>query len=179
MVSPLGIDFVQRRSPASMLGWTLLLVGLVGVALVALDVVQAREELRSAQERTERHARTAQTRTTQAQPRSATQGLTAAVATVNARVGASLVHPWGRLLKELEQLAEPGIALLAFEAQGASRQLRITAEARTMAEVVVYVESLRLSPVASSVVLGSHEVVTQDGVSVIRFSVDVGWGNAS
>ena len=71
------------------------------------------------------------------------------------------------------------VALLAFEAQGASRQLRITAEAKTMAEVVVYVESLRLSPVAQSVVLGSHEVVTQDGVSVIRFSVDVGWGNAS
>ena len=178
-MSPLGIDFVRPRPTASWLGWTLLVVGLVGVALVALDVAQAREELQSALERAERHARTAQTRTAQARPRSAAQGLAPAVVTANARVGASLAHPWGRLLKELEQLAEPGIALLGFEAQGASRQLRITAEAKTMAEVVVYVESLRLSPVAQSVVLGSHEVVTQDGVSVIRFSVDVGWGNAS
>lgn len=173
-MTPLGIDFVQRRPPASMLGWTLLAVGLAGVALVALDVAQAREELQSTRERAER-----QTRTTQARPRSAAPAPAPAVVTANARVGASLAHPWGRLLKELEQLAEPGIALLGFEAQGASRQLRITAEAKTMAEVVVYVESLRLSPVARSVVLGSHEVVTQDGVSVIRFSVDVGWGNAS
>ena len=173
-MSPLGIDFVQRRAPASWLGWMLLVVGLVGVALVALDVAQAREELQSTLERAER-----QTRTTQARPRSAAPAIASAVATANARVGASLAHPWGRLLRELEQLAEPGIALLAFEAQGTSRQLRLTAEAKTMAEVVVYVESLRLSPVARSVVLGSHEVVMQDGVSVIRFSVDVGWGNAS
>jgi hypothetical protein len=173
-MSPLGIDFVQRRPPASMLGWTLLVVGLLGVALVALDVAQAREELQSTLERSER-----QTRTAQARPRDVAPTQASAVVTANARVSASLAHPWGRLLKELEQLAEPGIALLSFEAQGASRQLRITAEAKTMAEVVVYVESLRLSPVARSVVLGSHEVVTQDGVSVIRFSVDVGWGNAS
>lgn len=171
---PLRIDFVQRRPPASWLGWTLLGVGLAGVALVALDTEQAREALQSARERGER-----QTRTTQARPRGAASAPAPAGVTANARVGASLAHPWGRLLKELEQRAEPGIALLGFEAQGAARQLRITAEARTMAEVVVYVESLRLSPVASSVVLGSHEVVTQDGVSVIRFSVDVGWGNAS
>lgn len=173
-MSPLGIDFVQRRPPASWLGWTLLVAGLLGVALVALDAAQAHEELRSTLERAER-----QTRTAQARPRNATPALAPAVVTANARAGASLAHPWGRLLKELEQLAEPGIALLGFEAQGAARQLRITAEAKTMAEVVAYVESLRLSPVTRSVVLGSHDVVVQDGVSVIRFTVDVGWGSAS
>lgn len=173
-MAPLGIDFLQPRPTASWLGWALLVVGLGGVALVALDVAQAREELRSTLERAER-----QTRTTPARPRNAAPTLAPAVVTANARAGASLAHPWGRLMKELEQMAAPGVALLGFEAQGASRQLRITAEAKTMTEVVVYVERLRLSPVARSVVLASHEVVLQDGVSVIRFSVDVGWGDAS
>lgn len=151
-----------------------MLAGLVGLVLTALDVVQAREALQSTLERTERQARSAKV-----QPRGTAPAPVPAVVTANARASAALAHPWGRLLNELERLAEPGIALLGFEAQGAARQLRITAEAKTMAEVVAYVESLRLSPVARSVVLGSHEALTQDGVSVIRFSVDVGWGSAS
>lgn len=157
-----------------MLGWVLLLVGLVGLALAALDHAQAREELQAVVERGERQARNSK-----APRRDASPAQAPAVAAANARVGRAIAHPWGRLLKELEGLAEPGVALLGFEAQGATRQLRITGEARTMAEVIAYVESVRLSPVSSSVVLGSHEWVMQDGVPVIRFSIDIAWGSAS
>ncbi|PZO20592.1 MAG: hypothetical protein DCF26_02625 [Burkholderiales bacterium] len=171
---PLRMDFLRRRPPASLLGWTLMVVGLVGLVLAALDYAQAREELQSTLDRAERQARSAKAR-----PRSAAPALAPALVSANARVSAAVAHPWGKLLKELERLAEPGVALLGFEAQGNTRQLRITGEAKTMAEVIAYVDTLRLSPVSSSVVLGSHEVITQDGVQVIRFSVDMAWGGAS
>lgn len=174
MAPPLRIDFLRRRPPASLLGWALMFVGLVGLVLAALDYAQAREELQSALDRAERQSRSARAR-----PRDAVPTLAPAVVVANARVGKAIAHPWGKLLKEFERLAEPGIALLGFEAQGNTRQLRITGEARTMAEVIAYVETLRLSPVSSSVVLGSHEFVTQDGMPVIRFSVDLDWGGAS
>lgn len=171
---PLRIDFLRRRPPASLLGWTLMLTGLVGLLLSALDYAQARDDFQSTLDLAERQSRSAKAR-----PRTSTPTLAPAVITANARVGKAIAHPWGKLLKELERLAEPGIALLGFEAQGVTRQLRITGEAKTMAEVIAYVESLRLSPVSSSVVLGSHEQVLQDGVPVIRFSVDIAWGGAS
>jgi len=171
---PLRIDFLRRRPPASLLGWTLMLFGLVGLVLSALDYAQAQEEFQSTLDHAERQSRSAKTK-----PRTAAPTLAPAVITANARVARAIAHPWGKLLKELERLAEPGIALLGFEAQGATRQLRITGEAKTMAEVIAYVESLRLSPVSSSVVLGSHEQVLQDGVPVIRVSVDIDWGGAS
>lgn len=170
----LRMDFLRGRPTASVLGWTLMLVGLIGLVLAALDYVQAREELQFALDRAERQTRSVKTR-----PRGAAPPLAPAVVTANARVSAALAHPWGPLLKELEHLAEPRVSLLGFEAQGATRQLRITAEAKTMAEVIAYVESLRLSPVLGSVVLASHEVITQDGVSVIRFSVGIAWREAS
>lgn len=173
-MQPLRIDFLRPRPRASLLGWTLMLAGLVGLVLAALDYAQARDDFQSTLDHAERQSRSAKVK-----PRTAVPTLAPAVITANARVGKAIAQPWGKLLKELEGLAEPGIALLGFEAQGATRQLRITGEAKTMAEVIAYVESLRLSPVSSSVVLGSHEMILQDGVSVIRFSVDIAWGGAS
>lgn len=169
----LRIDFLRRRPPASVLGWTLLLVGLVGLTLAAMDHVRAREELQAAVDRTERQARSVKT-----QRREGAPAQPPAVLAANARVGKAIALPWGQLLKELEGLAEPGVALLGFEARGAARQLRITGEAGTMAEVIAYVETLRLSPVAGSAVLGSHELIALDGVPVIRFTVDMAWGSA-
>lgn len=171
---PLRIDFLRRRPPASFLGWTLMVAGLVGLVLSALDYAQARDDFQSTLDLAERQSRSAK-----AKPLNAAPTLAPAVIAANARVSKAIALPWGKLLKELERLAEPGIALLGFEAQGATRQLRITGEAKTMAEVIAYVESLRLSPVSGSVVLGSHEVIVQEGVSLIRFSVDIAWGGAS
>ncbi|MES2840055.1 MAG: PilN domain-containing protein [Pseudomonadota bacterium] len=173
-MQPLRIDFLRRRPPASLLGWALMLVGVVGMAVAALDYAQAREELQSTLDRAERQARSAKTR-----PRSAAPAPASGVLAASARVGSAVAPPWGRLLRELEQLADPGVALLGIEAQGASRQMRITGEARTMPEVIAYLESLRRSPLSSSVVLGSHELIMQDGVPVIRFSLDMAWGESS
>lgn len=173
MAPLLKVEFVRRRPHGSFLGWTLLVAGVVGLLASAWDYGQAREDLRLAKDRAERYSRTVDELR-----RSTAAVLPKTAISSHARVVKATGLPWGKLLKELEGLAEPGVALLAIEAQGATRKLRITGEAKTMAEVIAYVESLRLSMIANSVALGSHETVLQEGVSVIRFVVEVDWGRA-
>ncbi len=171
----LRIDFLNRRPPASLLGWALTLVGVASMAVAALDYGQARDELQSTLDHAERQARGSKQR--------ARSGAAPAVAPelvrASARADAALTQPWGRLLRELETVADTRVALLGVEAQGAARTLRITAEAATMADAVDYVERLRQSALTKSAVLGSHEWRNAEGVEVIRFSVDMAWGAPS
>ncbi|RJP72653.1 MAG: hypothetical protein C4535_00305 [Comamonadaceae bacterium] len=168
---PLRIDFLQRRRPASLLGWALMLAGATGMSVAAWDYSQAQDELRAALDRAER-----QDRGSKVQRVSSAPAVAPALAQAAARAGAALSLPWGRLLRELETQADPQVALLGVEAQGATRTLRVTGEARGMTEVVGYVERLRTSPMALSVVLGTHELRSVEGIEVIRFTVDVDWG---
>lgn len=171
---PLRIDFLRRRRPASLLGWVLMLAGTTGMSVAVWDTTQAQDELRAALDRAER-----QDRGSKVQRVSSAPAVAPALAQAAARAGVALSLPWGRMLRELETLADPQVALLGVEAQGATRSLRITGEARSMTEVVGYVERLRTSPMALSVVLGTHEVRGIEGIEVIRFTVDVDWGAPS
>ena len=170
----LRIDFLNRRPPASLLGWALMLAGVASMAVAALDYGQARDELQSTLDRAERQARGSKVRTRGAAPAVAPE-----LVRVSARADDALSQPWGRLLRELETLADTRVALLGVEAQGAARTLRIAGEAATMADVVDYVERLRQSPMALSAVLSSHELRSAEGAQVIRFSVDMAWGAPS
>ena len=170
----LRIDFLNRRPPASLLGWALMLAGVASMAVAALDYGQARDELQSTLDRAERQARGSKVRA-----RGATPAVAPELVRVAARADTALSQPWGRLLRELESLADSRVALLGVEAQGAARTLRIAGEAATMADVVNYVERLRQSPMALSAVLSSHERRNAEGTEVIRFSVDMAWGAPS
>lgn len=172
----LRIDFLKRRPPVSLLGWALSIAGVASMAVAALDYSQARDELQSALDHAERQARGSKQRA-----RSNTTAPTVApeLLRASARADAALSQPWGRLLRDLETLADSRVALLGVEAQGAARTLRITGEAATVADAVDYVERLRQSPLTRSAVLGSHEWRNAEGVDVIRFSVDMAWGTPS
>ena len=65
---PLRIDFLRRRPPASLLGWTLMLAGLVGLLLAAWDYAQAREEFQSTLDHAERQSRSAKAKPRTAAP---------------------------------------------------------------------------------------------------------------
>ena len=56
--------------------------------------------------------------------------------------------------------------------------MRLIAEAREMNHAVAYVESLRGSPLVTTATLASHERREAEGVSVIRFTVEIVWGGA-
>lgn len=171
MVQALDINFVRRRRFASPLGWLLMLVGALGLGVVALDHNQAQDELQAVQARAQRLARDGKNPTA----RRDTAPVSPETATAAARANVALAQPWDGLLQELEALRDPKVALLGVEAQAATRSLRLTGEARSMTDVVAYVNRLRRSPMAQSAVLATHEARRDGEVDVIRFSLDVVW----
>jgi Tfp pilus assembly protein PilN len=164
----IGINFVQRRHPTSLLGLWLFAVGVVAVGAVAADYLEARKELEFVEMRQAR----LQTGPRQRQdtPR-ATQDDEKAVV----RAVAQLRTPWDAVLREIEKLGSPAVALLSVDGQGQSHTLRITGEAKAMTDVVAYVRRLRQSPLIEAANLSHHEERQAGAVNVIRFSLDASW----
>jgi hypothetical protein len=171
MVQALQIDFVRRRRLASPLGWLLLLVGLIGLGGVVLDYTQAQDELLAVQARSQRQARI--DKPAPARRPAAPMNPESSNAAVHA--SAALTQPWDGLLRELESLNEPRVALLSLDAKAEARTLRVTGEANAMADVVAYIKRLRPSPLTRSAALVTHEIRRDGQVDVIRFSLDVIW----
>ena len=89
---------------------------------------------------------------------------------------AQLLLPWGPLLDVLEARTGPAIALLSLDVQGAGRTLRVTGEARAMADVLDYVRALRGAGPIAEVALSGHEARMADAAQSIRFTLDIRWG---
>jgi len=83
--------------------------------------------------------------------------------------------PWDAVLREIESRSDPAVALLSVEVQGQARTIRITGEAKTMADAVAYVSRLRESQVLTAVFLSGHDEKQADAVTVVRFSLDAKW----
>lgn len=168
------IDFVRPRSRISGLGWMILLVGIFSMAVAWLDNLEAQEELSTAQQAVDRKTRLEKARNRLVEPPVSTE-----LAKVSERAGKALAVPWGKAFNDLESLAIDGIALVSLEMNGSTSSIRVTGEAKTMEDVVGYMERLRGSPSLVSVELASHEARTTQGVRVIRFSADLAWGEKS
>ena len=78
---------------------------------------------------------------------------------------------------EIESRSDPAVALLSVEAQGQSRTMRISGEAKTMADAVAYVGRLRESPRLTAVFLSGHDEKQAGAVTVVRFSLDAKWSS--
>lgn len=167
----LAINFVQHRRFGSALGLVLLAVGMVAAMAVAVDYVEARTELDRVQLRQARQP------DPDAMPRQRTSAPPAALNDAKAVGNAvsQLGLPWNAVLHEMESLSDPAVAILSVEGQGQARTLRITGEAKTMADVVTYVGQLRGSRWIGSAYLSSHEDKQAGAVKVLRFALDVTW----
>lgn len=170
---PLSIDFGAGRPPPSRWGVALLGAGLVAGAAAALDYLAAADELARLAQRElslERRAGRA----------SAPAGTTAA-ATQAAEAARQLKRPWDALLRDLEralgdaEAAGGGVALLSVEPDAAQRQLRITGEARQLADILAFVGRLEGAPSLQRPTLAGHRARQSDGVPVVEFSVVAGW----
>lgn len=171
---PLDLNLVARRRRVSPLGLVLLAAGLAATAAVALDLVDARDELERVQAHQARSLRPA------APPRARADAKLAARDDVKTAQGVSLQlrQPWNALFNDIDAVLAPGVAVLGVEAQGQAHTLRITGEAKEMADVVAYVEQLRSSPSIGSAYLSHHEERQAGAVTVLRFSLDAGWRQA-
>ena len=173
-MNALNINFIaQRRSP-SLIGLALLALGVAYAAVVGMHYSDAQDELDRAQSRQARAQRKEAPQHKPAQEqRSAQDELKSA-----GRIDAELQRPWEAVLHELETRATPDVAVVQLEMQGQARTFHLTGEAKSMDDVVPYVQGLRQSKVLSEVYLAGHEEKTVGAVTVVRFNLNANWSAA-
>jgi Tfp pilus assembly protein PilN len=94
------------------------------------------------------------------------------------QVAQSLMTPWSSLLDSLGSAPTQAVALLSVEPSVAKHSVRLTAEARDLHEMLVYVAALQQDARLASVVLVSHQVQVQAPGTPVRFQIQAEWGDA-
>jgi len=84
-------------------------------------------------------------------------------------------RPWGDLLNRLETQRPKQIALLSLRGDALRGEVRITAEARTAADMLAWVKALRTAGFTDAS-LTHHEVQDDEGRHPLRFELQLGWG---
>lgn len=95
-------------------------------------------------------------------------------AAVNAAI-MQLNLPWRQLHDAVQSATPSTVALLALEPDAKKHVLRITAEAKTSADMIDYLEQIKGQHWFSTVNLTRHEVNDQDQNHPIRFQLDAQW----
>jgi len=88
---------------------------------------------------------------------------------------AQLATPWGELFGRLESNRPRGIALLSLDADARKPDVTLTAEARSVKEMLAWIEQLKAEAGFPSVTLASHTVQDADPQRPIRFVLRLGW----
>lgn len=170
-MSLLDIDFAAapRRGP-NLAGLALLVAGAAALALVSLELDDLDQQTAVAEARLKNLTR----RSTSAAAKSAGAGKDAAAGPAKealARLGA----PWPDLLEQLEALADLPVAVLDLSADAHGRTLRLAGEAKTLGEVLTFVERLRQSRRLDEVYLQGHEARKVGAAEIIAFAVQATW----
>ncbi|MFH1870755.1 MAG: PilN domain-containing protein [Pseudomonadota bacterium] len=166
-MSMLDIDFAatsQRRPNLAALA--LLLAGAATLALVSLELDDLEQQTAAAETRL-------RSLTRRGPPAAA--GKPAPGATPASEALARLQAPWPDLLEQLEAITDLPVAVLDVDAEARGRTLRLAGEAKTMDDVLAFIERLRQSRRLNEVYLQSHEARKVGAVEVIAFTVQATW----
>ena len=164
---PLRIDFARSAAAPAWLGWGLLAVSLATAALLAVEFRAAQTELARLEDRAERLRARASRATADPQ---AARALRADLQRARA-VTQQLSLPWGRLFQAVEGAASSQVALIALQPESGQGVVRITAEARDLAEALEFVRRLSATRQLHGVHLASHQIQTEDALRPVRFVV--------
>lgn len=160
------LDFDFHATPARMPGFVLLALGLAAL-------VWAGANWRAAQATVDglnlRIAALEQTRAV-APPPPANAEETATLATQHA-IAAQLRYAWQPAFEAVSGALTPRIALLALEGSQAKSQLRLTAEARELADAVSFIDTLAQQAGVCRAELLQHELQAGNPEKPVRFSV--------
>jgi hypothetical protein len=171
----LELDFAGARSRGGVAGVALAAVGGLALALVGLQLHSLSGQRAGLELRTSALERT--------QHRAASLESVAGLASQNAeRTVSELATPWSHLLAELEQASSDksgDVAVLSIEPDHAKHRVRVTAEARSLALALAYVQRLRKTQVLRYPMLDSHEMKTDDKDRPVRFQLSADWSDAS
>lgn len=171
----LQIDFRRPARPAGRwLGWLALALA-VPVVVAFSEAYREVEQLREAAQ--SRHDRLAD--------RLRGSGLRRAAASPDAQLLADvrrantiidqIVVPWDALFEAVEGADARGLGVLALTPNARDRSLRLAGEARSMDELLAYVDRLAAQSALGRVHLLSYRTVAREGVSVISFTLAATW----
>lgn len=169
------IDFV-RSSRQPLLGWLLLIAGLVMLSLATWQYLENQQRQES--------TRLTSQREIQAQADEERLRLGAlpppALTYVNdkrwSRAARELALPWMNTLRALEQTAKPPVFLLGFKSDPANGRLQLDAEAPSFGAALDLVAGLQANPALAQTQISSHEEAPDpQGRPLTRFSVQTQW----
>jgi hypothetical protein len=164
---PLQIDFARSAAPA-WLGWGVLALSLAVAALLGAQFRAAQVELAQLEDSAGR-LRARASRAAAADPQAA-RALREELQRARA-VTQQLSLPWGRLFQAVEGAASKRVALIALQPESGQGMMRITAEARDLAEALEFVRRLSAMRQLRGVHLASHQIQTGDASRPVRFVV--------
>ena len=93
------------------------------------------------------------------------------------RVIEKLDRPWDALFAAVEGATGDQSALLGIEPDPETRQVHLTAEAKSFSAMLDYLKQVRQSPVLQSAYLVSHQINQQDPQKPVRFTIDAPWAD--
>ena len=170
----LDLDYCATRRARSV-GTMLLLVGALLASVAFFEYRTVREEL-SMQETQIADIRQS-TRRSATSERAASGDVAAAAQELKAAHQAlqRLSFRWDDLFNALESAPADGVALLAVEPDPAKGVVKITAEARSAADMLGYVERLQKADRLADVMLANHQLKTSEPLQPMRFVVVASW----
>lgn len=166
---PMELNFVATRRPRP--GVTVLACGLLAVAAVAVAWLQSARQEQALQVQIAARQELIDRPRTVAVGNS--EGDQAAAAVTRA-----LATPWAEMLHDLEvagQESREDVAVLAVQPDRVHSRVLITAEARSLAEALVYIEHLQKLPSVRQAVLQSHEVLPDVVGRPVRIAISADW----
>jgi hypothetical protein len=166
-------DFANRGRGVSPLAAALLAVGFIAAVAVLLEY-RAVGERRAGLEL--RLATLTRAKTPALSPAEAAAA--AHVATSGQHAVQDLATPWTLLLSELERASKDSqgeVALLGVEPDHAKHSVRVSAEARTLALALAYVQRLQASSSLQYPMLDRHEIRADDPQHPVRFELTGAW----
>lgn len=169
----LQLDFHPHAARARQpLAWAALVLAALGAATTGWRLAQANDAL--ADLRARHDVLEARAHPPAARPEAVGPVLAHRIASANQAIGA-LAVPWLELLRSLESADARGLGVMALVPNARTHLLRLSGEARSVPELLAYVDRLAALRTLQQVHLEGYETVQRDGVDVVSFTVAASW----
>ena len=171
----LQLDFLQPPATrARWMGWLMLAAAVSVVVLTSEAYSRADQRWSLAQSRHEH----LQARSQADRPQRASAAPDAATLASIRRANAvieQLSVPWGELFEAIEAADARGLGVLSLTPSARDRSLRLAGEARSMSELLAYVQRMAAQPALQQVHLLGYGTAVRDGVPVVTFTLAATW----
>lgn len=171
----LQLDFVRPpTSRTRWVGWLLLAAAVPVVVLTSEAYSRADHAWELAQSRHQHLQARSQADRPQRMVSPPDAPTLAAIRRANAVIE-QLSVPWGDLFEAIEAADARGLGLLSLTPSARDRSLRLAGEARSMAELLAYVQRMAAQPALQQVHLLAYGTAMRDGTPVVSFTLAATW----